>query len=82
MPFSIATTVSSVIIVMAPAIVISLFIEEIISASSVMMVGPVISVMLFTAIMSIHYVGMRILTFRCDNGVSWRHWEVEDWLKA
>ena len=67
---------------MAPAIVISLFIEEIISVSSVMMVRPVISVKLFTATMSIHYVGMRILTFCRDNGVSWRHWEVEDWLKV
>lgn len=60
-PFSSSTTVSSVIIVMAPAIMIPIFIE-IFSASSIMMVRPVISVTLFTAIMSICYVGIRILS--------------------
>lgn len=58
-PFSISTTVSSVIIVMAPAIVIPVFIEKIISVSSVMMVRH-ITVTLFTAVMSIHHIGMRI----------------------
>ena len=54
---------SSVIIVMAPAIVIPVLIEEIISVFSVMMVRPMISgVTLFTAIMSICHVGMRILS--------------------
>ncbi|KAJ8775571.1 hypothetical protein J1605_001291 [Eschrichtius robustus] len=56
---------------MAPAIVISLFIEEIISVSSVMMVRPVISVKLFTAIMSIHYAKKHqaFLVETCENNV-------------
>lgn len=68
-PFPISTTVSSTVIVMAPAIVTPIFMEEIISASSVMMVGAVITVTLLTirvplltTIMSICYVGMRTLS--------------------
>ena len=58
-PFSISTTVSSAIIVMAPAIMIPVFIEKIVSVSSVMMVRQ-ITVTLFTAVMSIHHVRIRI----------------------
>lgn len=93
-PFS-SSTVSSVIIVMAPAIVIPIFIEEIIS-SSVMMVRSMISVTLFTAVMSICYVWMRILSdltmwWRCilaplrarrlvKSMIMWLNWWGKSWL--
>lgn len=68
-PFSSSTTVPSVIVVMFPAVMIPIVIEEIISVSSVMVVRPMISVALLTAIMSICYIGMRSLS---DFTLWWR----------
>ena len=52
-PLPTSTTVPSVIIVMAPAIMIPVVIVEILSAASVMIVRPMVRVALLTAIVSI-----------------------------
>lgn len=68
-PLPISTTVSSHVIVLTPAFVTPIFVEEILSASSVMVVRAAIAVALLTVrvpllttIMSISYVGMRTLS--------------------
>lgn len=57
-----SSTVSSVVIVMAPTIVIPIFVEVVLSASSVVMVRPVIRVTLLSAIVSVCCVGMGVLS--------------------